>query len=123
MSHLNCIFPMNRYVADKTVSACETCLTPKTACGNSCHKNYYERFDKTTPCSVCGLTESSGTDYWFQGAMFRICDKHDVVKVLSKSQLEAKELRLCPGNCPDGSVKCIWPISKTATAASIISKE
>ena len=92
MSHSNCAFSMGKYSADET-----------------------------TICSICDAAGMSGDTYWFRGGLYTVCNNHNLADVLPVDTNNTKILRVCPGNCPDGSERCIWPLSRDASAESIIS--
>jgi len=92
MSHSNCVFSMGKYTADAT-----------------------------TVCDICKTTGIDGDMYWFRGDLHTICNNHDLADVLPVDTDNTRIVRLCSGNCLDGSEKCIWPLSRDASAESIIS--
>jgi len=92
MSHSNCIFGMGKYYTDET-----------------------------TICDICQEAGTGGDAYWFRGQIHTICDKHNIYSELTEDLTNERQMRLCPGICPDGSEKCIWPLSRDASAESIIS--
>jgi hypothetical protein len=80
--------------------------------------------DTTTICGVCQTAGNAGYIYWFRGQLYTVCTKHDireVWKVGDKTIEDGSPLTICDGTCPNSTLKCRWPVSKTATAESVVS--